>query len=1033
MVLYDDDGNEIPDNSPPYVPTESTREPEAQTPRAPRWSDRDVDADADASGREPRDLVGDPKYYGIDRPGEFPEYPGQTGEDYQRHKDLWREWAQKQQDALANLVTKGAQEGMDADQTLSKYGFRNEKDRGKYAYTLFGNQGLFAQQGAAVDPNMDYDWARGVKTWKAGTDNAGKSIPINDTEWREYRKAQEYRKAGLTGGYGQMRNADLFKQWGINHFAKDPKTGLYWNMRNDSDGNDPNTWSWVDQYGRKVAAPKGATAQELKGGSTPVQGTPGQPNWTNPSGQAGGIPGGSGDPNAPADPEHVRSLGGNFANYDPNNPNPNSEFGFTPSMDAGKDLDTLTQGFGLDRAMSSYQQHEAKRRMLDDYYAAALGKEWNPETRSYEQSALTGFETPEEAAAIQQAQRDPAAPPPDWDPQAYLANNPDVANSAFASDPYAHYLAAGKAEGRSYKAAPSTAPTTQAAAPSTAPAPTTTTASADSSSPFGDLSQYTAAVKPEGGISGTTPSKESKDTATIKPFSETDSGKDPFGGDASNPFGKLETASTGSTEKPKTDTQTIGAEGFGTPEKPAETATGLSTYTPQEPTKQPPIPPPVEPTTSVSPEETPVSMPKFDPDAYLKANPDVAAAGVDPWQHYQDYGKAEGRAFTAMEPTKQPPVIPPTDTAAPAPTTPAPAPAAPVVPSSTTLQHEQRLGFDRYAYLKANPDVAAAGVDPYEHYLKYGKAEIASGKRKPFALTPKDTGRGKLSQAQVIGQKFGGELGQLGAETRREIERAKLEGRVGDIEKIQDKARAAQMQMKAGLQKEATGYFNQADEYKDLPAYQGVLASKTQKEIAQLQDATHRYLGELQNKLGLSQLELNRYLGELQNSTQQQQMQIQKEMGLDDQAFRRLQLIAQMQQFDKTNQYNWAQLGQQQNQYQTGLEGAAYSDERLKTGIQSYKGALDTLKKINPIAYNYRDVPDPEDRSRGLSKDPQVGVSAQKLEKVLPGAVHMTPSGYRKVDYQAIVMTNVNATKELAKSLEDLKHDLSKYRRRKGR
>ena len=31
--------------------------------------------------------------------------------------------------------------------------------------------------------------------------------------------------------------------------------------------------------------------------------------------------------------------------------------------------------------------------------------------------------------------------------------------------------------------------------------------------------------------------------------------------------------------------------------------------------------------------------------------------------------------------------------------------------------------FDREFYLRANPDVAAAGIDPLKHYLKHGAAE----------------------------------------------------------------------------------------------------------------------------------------------------------------------------------------------------------------------------------------------------------------------------------------------------------------------
>lgn len=39
----------------------------------------------------------------------------------------------------------------------------------------------------------------------------------------------------------------------------------------------------------------------------------------------------------------------------------------------------------------------------------------------------------------------------------------------------------------------------------------------------------------------------------------------------------------------------------------------------------------------------PAQDPAFDPDWYLQAYPDVARAGVDPWQHYLLHGKAEGR------------------------------------------------------------------------------------------------------------------------------------------------------------------------------------------------------------------------------------------------------------------------------------------------------------------------------------------------------------------------------------------------------
>lgn len=66
----------------------------------------------------------------------------------------------------------------------------------------------------------------------------------------------------------------------------------------------------------------------------------------------------------------------------------------------------------------------------------------------------------------------------------------------------------------------------------------------------------------------------------------------------------------------------------------------------------------------------------FDTKAYLTANPDVAAAGMNPLDHYEHWGWREGR-----DPSAQ---------------------------------------FDTQGYLSANPDVAAAGMNPLMHFLQFG-------------------------------------------------------------------------------------------------------------------------------------------------------------------------------------------------------------------------------------------------------------------------------------------------------------------------
>lgn len=106
-----------------------------------------------------------------------------------------------------------------------------------------------------------------------------------------------------------------------------------------------------------------------------------------------------------------------------------------------------------------------------------------------------------------------------------------------------------------------------------------------------------------------------------------------------------------------------------------------------------------------------------DTDWYLGENLDVWAAGVNPRQHYEEFGWREGRdpnhyfdnswyleAYSDVE-------------------------AANVNP----MEHYNSFGwregrdpgplFDTEAYLTANPDVAAAGVNPLQHFMEFGLKE----------------------------------------------------------------------------------------------------------------------------------------------------------------------------------------------------------------------------------------------------------------------------------------------------------------------
>ncbi len=105
----------------------------------------------------------------------------------------------------------------------------------------------------------------------------------------------------------------------------------------------------------------------------------------------------------------------------------------------------------------------------------------------------------------------------------------------------------------------------------------------------------------------------------------------------------------------------------------------------------------------------------FDTGWYLRYNRDVASAGLDPLLHYYEYGEAEGRRpIEHFEPDWYRAKYG-------------------VADGESCLAHflRHRLAgwvspvpeFDPVHYLSQSPDVADAGMDPFEHYLIIGAAE----------------------------------------------------------------------------------------------------------------------------------------------------------------------------------------------------------------------------------------------------------------------------------------------------------------------
>lgn len=116
------------------------------------------------------------------------------------------------------------------------------------------------------------------------------------------------------------------------------------------------------------------------------------------------------------------------------------------------------------------------------------------------------------------------------------------------------------------------------------------------------------------------------------------------------------------------------------------------------------------PRRSTQKKQTIIDSGLFDPDYYLSKNPDVKNVGIDPLEHFLNFGGVEGRN-----------------------------------PSSE---------FDSSWYLDNNADVKAAKINPLLHFLLYGKAEgresrPAIGEKNGSSLVLSDSPSFKLVQKSV--------------------------------------------------------------------------------------------------------------------------------------------------------------------------------------------------------------------------------------------------------------------------------------------
>lgn len=107
--------------------------------------------------------------------------------------------------------------------------------------------------------------------------------------------------------------------------------------------------------------------------------------------------------------------------------------------------------------------------------------------------------------------------------------------------------------------------------------------------------------------------------------------------------------------------------------------------------------------------------PYFDPLWYVQQNPDVASGGLNPLYHYAFHGDVEGRRAAPLFDSawyRTTYAIPAGQTAL-----------AHWLAHRTTGRFSPMPEFDVAYYLQHSPDVAAAGVDPFEHFWGFGYRE----------------------------------------------------------------------------------------------------------------------------------------------------------------------------------------------------------------------------------------------------------------------------------------------------------------------
>jgi RecJ-like exonuclease len=105
------------------------------------------------------------------------------------------------------------------------------------------------------------------------------------------------------------------------------------------------------------------------------------------------------------------------------------------------------------------------------------------------------------------------------------------------------------------------------------------------------------------------------------------------------------------------------------------------------------------------------------------------------------------------------------------------------------------------------------------------------------------------------------------------------------------------------------------------------------------------------------------------------------------------------------------------NAHITGLWSS--SDLRWKKNIIPVENSLDKVMQLNPVQFDWRTTEFPD---LNFSKDHQIGVIAQEVEKVFPELVKTDADGFKAVAYDKLAVISISAIKQQQLEIEKLQN-----------